>query len=55
LSVGKATSRTQAAAAPKIHQPIKNGIAMKKIMMVPCPEKICRNARREITLRAAGC
>ena len=41
LSVGKATSRTPSCSGTtKFISPITNGIATKKIMMVPCAEKI---------------
>ena len=41
FSVGKATSRTPSCSGTtKFISPIMNGIATKKIMMVPCAEKI---------------
>ena len=41
LSVGKATSRTPSCSGTaKFISPIMNGIAVKKIMIVPCAEKI---------------
>ena len=41
LSVGNATSRTPSCSGTtKFISPITNGIATKKIMMVPCAEKI---------------
>ena len=41
LSVGNATSRTPSCSGTtRFISPITNGIATKKIMMVPCAEKI---------------
>ena len=41
FKVGKATSRTPSCSGTaKFISPIMNGIAMKKIMIVPCAEKI---------------
>ena len=41
FSVGKATSRTPSCSGTtKFISPITNGIATKKIMIVPCAEKI---------------
>ena len=41
LKVGKATSRTPSCSGTaKFISPIMNGIATKKIMIVPCAEKI---------------
>jgi hypothetical protein len=41
FNVGKAMSRTPSCSGTtKFISPITNGIAMKKIMMVPCAEKI---------------
>ena len=41
LSVGKATSRTPSCSGTaKFIRPTTNGIAAKKIMIVPCAEKI---------------
>ena len=41
LSVGKATSRTPSCSGTtKFISPIMNGMATKKIMIVPCAEKI---------------
>ena len=41
LSVGNATSRTPSCSGmAKFISPMTNGIAMKKIMIVPCAEKI---------------
>ena len=41
LKVGKATSRTPSCSGTtKFIRPIMNGMATKKIMIVPCAEKI---------------
>ena len=41
LSTGKATSRTPSCSGKtKFMSPMTNGMATKKIMMVPCAEKI---------------
>ncbi len=41
FSVGKATSRTPSCSGTtKFMRPMTNGIATKKIMIVPCAEKI---------------
>ncbi len=49
LSEGKATSRAPICSGmTKLISPVRNGIAMKKIMIVPCEEKIwskCSGAR----------